>query len=148
MSELKDVTIEEISLVDAGANPEAKVLLYKSKAQGEGILKALIGKVEGKLAEAEAVEMRKVALKYELIENPEELAEELKKYKAAGVYDSAIALLDKVLALESRNYAEIGKSGVGEVTVGKVAAAIRKEKPTLSERAALDLAYQRMGAKA
>ena len=156
MSELKNLEIEEISLVDAGANPEAEILLFKRKAaqaENADVEKAfarLNRRLEEHIAQAENAELLKVASKYEILgEKAEELAATLKKMKTAGVYAEYISKLERELEYVQKAgvFEELGKSGRSSFSadVEKMAAEFQKADPTLSWRFALDKAYQKVG---
>ena len=152
MSELKNISVEEVSLVDAGANPDAGILLTKKKdAADTSALEKKLAEVSARLAEhiqkVEDAELRKVAAKYEILgEKPEELAQVLKQAKGTPVYDKLICLLDKELDLvkKSQMFEEIGKSGTAtsEVSIEKIAAQIQKDNPALSRREAIERAFE------
>lgn len=151
MNELKDLKVEEVSLVDEGANPEADIVLAKRK--DDDAAQALIERLTKRLADMERQleedELRKVAAKYSLLgEEPVELAKSLKQAKTAGIYDQTIKLLDTTLALveKSGTFKELGKSGNRDGSVEETAASLQKRNPQLSRREALDLAWQKIGA--
>jgi len=150
MSELKDLQISEVSLVDEGANPEANILLMKRATdESQALIERLTKRLEDMEAELEQTELMKVASKYELLgEDSKVLAQTLKQAKTAGNYDTVIKLLDTTLelTLKAGTFKEIGKSGGQSVgSVEEMARAIQKRKPTLTWRECLDLAYQKAG---
>lgn len=149
MSELKDLTVEEISIVDAGANPEAKIILTKRAGDSEALIERLTKRLRDMEAQLEQSEMLKVASKYELLgEDSKVLAQTLKQAKAAGTYDTIIKLLDSTLelTLKAGTFKELGKTGTRSAgTVEEVAKAIQKRRPDLTWRQALDKAYQQLG---
>lgn len=151
MSELKNLEVDEVSLVDAGANPEAKILLTKRDAH-DNILQRLSDKLAAQIQKFEEAEFLQVAKRYEILgEKAEELAPELKKLKDAdpAAYDLLIKKFDTALELYQKagTFEEIGKSGTqGGDDVRKLAAQIQKAE-NLSERWALDKAYQTLEEK-
>ena len=102
--------------------------------------------------QAEQAEFVKIAAKYEILgEDTATLAESLKVAKRAGgnLYEKQIKLLDAMLELTKKQglYDEIGKSGYGsggtaKTQIEKIAAEIKKNKPELTDRQALDAAFQ------
>ena len=89
----------------------------------------------------------KIASKYEILgENADELAKILKSVKGTDVYDKIIGNLDRELAYVEKAgiFEEIGKrgAGYGEQSIYKFAAEIKKAEPTLTDRQALDKAFQ------
>lgn len=149
MAELKDLSIEEISVVDAGANPEAKIILTKRADDSQALIERLTKRLQDMEAELEQSELLKVASKYELLgEDSNALAQTLKNAKAAGTYDTIIKLLDSTLELTMKagTFKEIGKSGSRPAgSVEEIAKSIQKNQPNLSWRQAMDLAYQKAG---
>ncbi|MBQ3451885.1 MAG: hypothetical protein IJG32_06450 [Selenomonadaceae bacterium] len=151
MSELKNLEVDEVSLVDAGANPEAKILLTKRDAH-DNILQRLSDKLAAQIQKFEEAEFLQVAKRYEILgEKAEELAPELKKLKDAdpAAYDLPIKKFDTALELYQKagTFEEIGKSGTTSGDdVHKLAAQIQKAE-NLSERWALDKAYQTLEEK-
>lgn len=152
MSELKNLEINEVSLVDAGANPEAKILLTKRKDDDANtILQRLSDKLAAQIQKFEDAELLQVAKRYEILgEKAEELASQLKTIKAADAkaYDTLIKKFDAALAVvnKSGKFEELGKRGaaIGNGDVKKMAAQIKKADPTLSDRWAMDKAYCRL----
>ena len=201
MNELKNLQVEEVSLVDAGANPEADVMLFKRKeddnvkkqsepqfdaekdalqkrvaelekilaerdaadkaevekaaaeklaadnAKVTELLDRLEKRVEEHIEKAETSELMKIASKYEILgENADELAKVLKSVKGTDVYDKIIANLDRELACVEKSgiFEEIGKrgDGCGTQSIYKFAAEIKKAEPALTDRQALDKAFQ------
>ena len=179
MNELKNLYVEEVSLVDAGANPVAKVVLFKRKEDKTvenhdkaqytkpepdallvekknfeeitATLKNLTERLNTHIEKAEDAEFLKIAQKYELLgEKAEELAPKLKKMKAyPDAYDTAIRALDNALAAVKKagTFEELGKRGDGagyggQEQIQKIAAEIKKADPTLTDRQALDKAFQ------
>lgn len=161
MSKLENLTIEEVSLVDEGANPEAKILFYKSKKQPEkppevDELAAVVKRLETEVAKQTEIlkrrEFEQIAAKYELAgENAQELAKTLQKAKDAGeeTYNYIIKLLDdKLKAAEaSKTFEELGKSGAGvadspRAQIEKIAQDLMSKDPTLPYRKAIEKAFQ------
>lgn len=127
MSKLEELTIDEVSLVDEGANPEAHIVLFKRKEENKmeeetktveknveektetveaktesqlnEFCEKLSKRLEEHIATVERNELLKVAAKYEILgEKSDELAGILKQAKAAGLYDKIIGQLDRELA--------------------------------------------------
>ncbi|MBR6887067.1 MAG: hypothetical protein IKN16_01310 [Selenomonadaceae bacterium] len=154
MSELKNLEIQEVSLVDNGANPEAKILLTKrNDDDANTILKRLSDKLAAQIQKFEDAEFLQVAKRYEILgEKAEELAPQLKKIKNADpdAYNALIQKFDTALELHKKagTFEELGKSGTqgGDDDVKKLAAQIQKAE-NLSERWALDKAYQTLEEK-
>ena len=166
MNELKELQVDEVSLVDEGANPDAQIVFFKRKAEKSARAKnksavekaadnAVISaaferlnqRLEAHIEKVENDELLKVASKYEILgEKPEELVPVLKKMKAAGVYDEFVGKLDRELALvkKSGTFSEIGKTGDGsaQVSIENIAKKLRAENPQLTERQALEKAFQ------
>lgn len=162
MRNLRIVELNEVSLVDAGANQNANIVLFKRKksqmdkvalknSQSDAslteMIKRLSAKLEAQVEKAETAELQKIAEKYEILgENSEELVKNLKFAKSAGNYDTLISLLEKSLSAveKSGQFTELGKSGFGTQTMSieKIAAKIRQSDPKLTQREALDKAFQ------
>ena len=150
MNELKELEVEEVSLVDAGANPEAKVVMYKRDAvmaENEAIvakLDELNKRLEVEIEKRETEALRKVAAKYELIgENVDDLTAILKAAQGTPLYDKMIATLDKLYDAEQVKFEEIGKSGTNTRAgdIEKIAADIQKANPALTKRQAIEKAF-------
>ena len=110
-------------------------------------LERLNKRLETEIAKREDNELMKVAAKYEVIgENADNTFKLLKSLKGTENYDLLIGTFDKVLAQVEKSSAfnEIGKSGYNSqaVSIEKFAAQIRKADPSLTERQALDKAFQ------
>ena len=110
-------------------------------------LERLNKRLETEIAKREDNELMKVAAKYEIIgENADNTFKLLKSLKGTENYDLLIGTFDKVLAQveKSGTFNEIGKSGYNSqaVSIEKIAAEIRKNDPSLTERQALDKAFQ------
>ncbi len=166
MAELKNLVIDEVSFVNAGANPFAYITLCKRK-EGKNIptekqgqqnfseLTAELSKLTTTLREqiekAEDVEWLKVASKYELLgQDAKKLAPMLKKAKAEApeVYELAIQTLDSALEAvnKSQLFEEIGKTGTNSALsssaqIEKFAAELRAKDSTLSYRKSIDAAF-------
>ena len=110
-------------------------------------LERLNKRLETEIAKREDNELMKVAAKYEIIgENADNTFKLLKSLKGTENYDLLIGTFDKVLAQveKSGTFNEIGKSGYNSqaVSIEKFAAQIRAADPSLTERQALDKAFQ------
>lgn len=117
MNTLKEITVEEISFVDAGANPKAKLLLYKRKGEKEmgtekEQLQSRIAELEKALAERDAADKEAIA----------------KAAKEKADADNA-ALQAVIKRLEAQVKEQVEKSETAELT--KIAAKyeILGEKP-------------------
>lgn len=126
MTTLTNLEIDEFSLVDAGANPEANILIFKRdelKSDNFDELTATLKNLTDKLNE-----LLKAASKT----NPQ-------------LYETAIRVLDGALEAvkKSGTFDEIGKRGTNNSTpdVQKIAAQIQKSQPNLTWRQAIDAAY-------
>lgn len=159
MNELTEVKLEEVSLVAEGANPEAKILLYKSKdkpddkpeadsvvvelAELRELAKSLRESVEKSQTAQEVEALRK----FEVLGTPaEKLQRILKTAKAHSqeLYDSTLATLEESLAVlnKSKLFEEVGTSRAGgNSDAQEIAKSIQKNNPALSWREALDKAY-------
>lgn len=144
MAELKDIEVQEVSIVDEGANPGAEMILAKRK-EAEDFYQRLEKRISERLDKIEEAELIKVASKYEILgEKPDELAKILKSAKGTELYDKTISLLDRELELveKSNLYNEIGKSGSQNVgNVEEIAKRIQAQDKNISWRQALDKAY-------
>ena len=110
-------------------------------------LERLNKRLETEIAKREDNELMKVAAKYEIIgENADNTFKLLKSLKGTENYNLLIGTFDKVLAQveKSGTFNEIGKSGYNSqaVSIEKFAAQIRAADPSLTERQALDKAFQ------
>lgn len=151
MTTLKNITIDEVSLVDAGANPEANVLLVKRKRDADltAECRKLIRELNARVDKFKDDEFLKLARRYEILgRNAETLAPILKSVNAQNpeLYKEVIAALDG--ALEATEYGklftEVGKRGDAlkpQDDIQKYAAQIRQKNPSLTFRQALDAAY-------
>lgn len=122
-SMLKNMKIDEISLVDAGANPGAKVALFKRKAI-PGKLHALVEKALGKEA---ADKLFKQAMTYDELEAAKDLAPmlwTLSDSLNSIMSDSALSAPAKVDKLRS-TFDEFLTAYAGEVAEDDVSKAFR-----------------------
>lgn len=149
MTTLKELQIDEISLVDAGANPGANVLLIKRKSDDltEQVTK-LIDKLNANVDKFRDEEFLKLARRYEILgQKSEDLAPMLKSINASNkpLYNKLIDALNSALevAEHGKLFQDVGKRGDGLESndIQKYAAQIRKENPSLTFRQALDAAY-------
>ena len=175
MTELKDLSIDEISFVDAGANPQANILLFKRQTQKDepaptaqtsnqtestspnfdeltATLQALTDKLNAQLAQAEANEFRIRAERYEILGvDADKLAQMLMAASKSNpqMYETAIKVLDGALnaVQKSGTFSEVGKRGdsPAQSDVQKLAAQIQKSDSKLTYRQALDKAYLQLG---
>lgn len=88
MNELKDLEVDEISLVDAGANPQANILLIKRKGEQDMNKKDKAAEVVtqeqvSKEAETQTVDVEKDALQKRVAELEKQLADRDAADKAA-----------------------------------------------------------------
>ena len=160
MNLLTNLEIDEVSFVDAGANPEANVTIFKrdeakSESKSETFdeltaeLKSLTDKLNEHVAKAEDAEFHKIAERYEILgTDADKLAPMLKAAAKSNptLYETAIRVLDSALTAveKSGTFVEIGKTGTNHETadVQKIAAQIQKSQPNLTWRQALDAAFQ------
>ena len=170
MTELINLEVEEVSLVNAGANPEANILLFKRKeeknmadkntatadlereraelAKAQETVQKLIGTLQEHVAKVEDAEALAIAKKYEILgHKAEDLAKQLKSLKPyPELYKSLIQSFDSALAAveKTRAFEEIGKSGFGEgvLQIEKVAQENQAKEPNLTWWQAVDKAYQ------
>lgn len=155
MATLTNLEIDEVSLVDAGANPEANILIFKRdelKSDNFGELTATLKNLTDKLNEhvtkAEDAEFHKIAERYEILgTDADKLAPMLKAASKSNptLYETAIRVLDGALEAvkKSGTFDEIGKRGTNNSTpdVQTIAAQIQKSQPNLTWRQAIDAAY-------
>lgn len=157
MTELKNLTVEEVSIVDEGANPGAKVVFFKRneeepakkfhrKEEADRIISELLNRINKKIDTLEEVELKKEASKYEILgEKAEDLTAIFKAAKESGTYNELITTLNKALDLlkKSGTFEEIGKSGNRNSTpsVEKIAKKIQQAEPSLTWRQAVDKAF-------
>lgn len=149
MTTLKNLRIDEISLVDAGANPEANVLLIKRKSDNvTAKVNKLIDELTAHVDKFRDEEFAKLARRYEILgQKSEELAPLLKTVNESDktLYNKLVAALDAALnaAEQSRLFRDVGKRGDGLKSndIQKFAAQIRQKNPSLTFRQALDMAY-------
>lgn len=147
MKELDNLKIEEVSLVDAGANPEADIVLYKrGQAEAEEYLASLNKRLEARLNKLEEEELLKVASKYELLgEKKEDLAKILKSVKGTAVYDKILSNLERELTLVEKSgvFEERGKSGRGsDASIDELTKRFMVEDKSLTSRQARAKAYE------
>ena len=150
---LKQLEIDEISLVDAGANPGANVVIIKRKSPDKPVeltaqVNALINKLSAQVEKIMDDKFTSVAKRYEILgQKADELAPILKAAKAQdeSLYNKIIGALDAALKVTEQAgvFDEVGKRGDGLKSndIQKYAAAIRQRNPTLTFRQALDAAY-------
>lgn len=151
MTMLKNLTIDEVSLVDAGANPEANVVLLKRKTASDELeaCKKLIENLTAQVEKFKDDEFLKLAKRYEILgQKPDELAPLLKSInsKDKPLYDKLIGALNSALeaAQYGKLFSEIGKRG-GDLKpndIQKYAAQIRQQNPSMTFRQALEEAYK------
>lgn len=161
MNELKKLTIEEVSLVDEGANPEARIILLKRKqklpapdvvvvendSDKDKLVESLIGKLQEHVNKIEDAEAYEVAKKYEILGyKAEELAPQLKSLKQFPEhYRRLIQGFDAALSAvtKAKTFEEVGRGGrlSNSAEIEKVADEIQKREPTLGRREALHKAY-------
>lgn len=167
MNLLTNLEIDEVSLVDAGANPEADILIFKRKEENSvdentkvddvakanfdelsATLKDLTDRLNAHVEKAEDAEFRKIAERYEILgTDADKLAPMLKAASKSNptLYETAIRVLDGALEAvkKSGTFDEIGKRGTNNSTpdVQKIAAQIQKSQPNLTWRQAIDAAY-------
>lgn len=149
MATLKNLRIDEVSLVDAGANPEANIVLFKRKSTDvTATCQKLIDTLTVQIDKLKTDEFRKIAERYEILgQNADELAPLLKSAEAQdnSLYNKLIGVLDSALEAtrQAGTFEEVGKRGDGLKSndIQKIAASIRQQNPTLTFRQALDAAY-------
>lgn len=158
---LKQLEIDEISLVDAGANPGANVVIVKRKSPDKPKLpvdkpveltaqvNALINKLSAQVEKIMDDKFTSVAKRYEILgQKADELAPILKAAEAQdeSLYNKIIGALDAALKVTEQAgvFGEVGKRGDGLKSndIQKYAAQIRKNNPTMTFRQALEAAYQ------
>lgn len=147
MNRLKELKVEEVSLVSSGANSGAKVTFFKRRGVAARLEELVAKMVSGCVREAE---YEKVAKRYEILGTPaKELAPLLKAAAEQNpeIYESAIRSLEIALKAltQSGVFEEVGKSGVGKSNgrIEAYAAELRKNDPSLSYRWSIEKAYQR-----
>ena len=170
MTNLTNLEINEVSLVDEGANPEANITLFKRdetksaetdakvdvqpETQAENFdeltatLKTLTDKLNAQIEKAEDAEFHKIAERYEILgTDADKLAPMLKAASKTNpqLYETAIRVLDGALEAvkKSGTFDELGKTGTNHETpdIQTIAAQIQKSQPNLTWRQALDAAY-------
>jgi len=147
VAELEAQLAERDAAEKAAVEKAAQEKLAADNAEISAAFERLNQRFEAYVAKAEESELLKTASKYEILgEKAEELAPVLKKMKAAGVYDEYISKLDRELALvkKSGTFDEIGKTGAGyaQASIESIAKKLMEADPKLSERAAIDKAFQ------
>lgn len=147
VAELEAQLAERDAAEKAAVEKAAQEKLAADNAEISAAFERLNQRFEAYVAKAEESELLKVASKYEILgEKAEELAPVLKKMKAAGVYDEYISKLDRELAFvkKSGTFDEIGKTGAdyAQASIESIAKKLMEADPTLSERAAIDKAFQ------
>lgn len=150
VAELEKKLAERDAADKAEVEKAAAEKLATDNAKVTELLDRLEKRVEEHIEKAETNELMKVAAKYEILgENADELAKVLKSVKGTDVYDKIISNLDRELAYVEKSgvFAEIGKRGDGagygdETQIQKTAAEIKKADPSLTDRWALDKAFQ------
>lgn len=147
VAELEAQLAERDAADKAAVEKAAQEKLAADNAEISAAFERLNQRFEAYVAKAEESELLKTASKYEILgEKAEELTPVLKKMKAAGVYDEYISKLDRELALvkKSGTFDEIGKTGAGyaQASIESIAKKLMEADPTLSERAAIDKAFQ------
>ena len=167
MNELTNIELNEISLVAEGANPEAKILLFKSKTGTKNStfpiphstlelelreLRELTNSLKESVTKAQAKQEIEQLRKYEVLGTPaEKLQSMLAKAKAVSpeIYRTTLAALDESLTVleKSKAFSEIGtsKSSGIPADVEQLSKSIQKKNPTLSQREAWDRAFLELG---
>lgn len=148
-------TAPELPAVDVDKNlpkPDAVTVTEEAIEKLNASIAQLTERFNQMQEQAEQAEFVKIAAKYEILgEDTASLAESLKVAKRAGgnLYEKQIQLLDGMLELTKKQglYDEIGKSGYGsggtaKTQIEKIATEIKKNKPELTDRQALDAAFQ------
>ena len=148
-------TAPELPAVDVDKNlpkPDAVTVTEEAIEKLNASIAQLTERFNKMQEQAEQAEFVKIAAKYEILgEDTASLAESLKVAKHAGgnLYEKQIKLLDAMLELTKKQglYDEIGKSGYGSggtaaTQIEKIAVEIKKNKPELTDRQALDAAFQ------
>lgn len=148
-------TAPELPAVDVDKNlpkPDAVTVTEEAIEKLNASIAQLTERFNKMQEQAEQAEFVKIAAKYEILgEDTASLAESLKVAKRAGgnLYEKQIQLLDGMLELTKKQglYDEIGKSGYGsggtaKTQIEKIAAEIKKNKPELTDRQAIDAAFQ------
>lgn len=127
MNELKEITVEEVSFVDAGANPKAKLLLYKRKETDNMADKEIKAtKVD---ADKEQLQKRVAELEKALAERDAADKEAIAKAAKEKADADNAALQAVIKRLEEQVKEQVEKSETAELT--KIAAKyeILGEKP-------------------
>lgn len=150
VAELEKVLAERDAADKAEVEKAAAEKLAADNAKVTELLDRLEKRIEEHIEKAESTELMKIAAKYEILgENADELAKVLKSVKGTDVYEKIIANLDRELAYVEKSgvFEEIGKRGDGagfsdKTQIQKIAAEIKKADPSLTDRQALDKAFQ------
>ena len=147
VAELEAQLAERDAAEKAAVEKAAQEKLAADNAEISAAFERLNQRFEAYVAKAEESELLKTASKYEILgEKAEELAPVLKKMKTAGVYDEYISKLDRELALvkKSGTFDEIGKTGAGyaQASIEGIAKKLMEADPKLTEREAIDRAFQ------
>lgn len=150
ITELEKVLAERDAADKAEVEKAAAEKLAADNAKVTELLDRLEKRVEEHIAKAETNELMQVAAKYEILgENADELAKVLKSVKGTDVYNKIISNLDRELAYVEKagTFKEIGKGGGmggydAQTQIQKIASEIQKADPTLTDRQALDKAFQ------
>lgn len=141
---------EDVDSEDENDEEEKKGKGSKTSHQAKSA-DAEITALRKRLEYFENKELLEVAKRYEVLgKKPEEFAETLKSYKAAGgtVYDDVITALDEAVAAvnKSQMFSEIGKKGSDSSgatsKIQKFAQEIMKSDPNVNMYQAIDKAYQ------
>ena len=150
ITELEKVLAERDAADKAEVEKAAAEKLAADNAKVTELLDRLEKRVEEHIAKAETNELMQVAAKYEILgENADELAKVLKSVKGTDVYDKIISNLDRELAYVEKagTFKELGKRGDGtgysnQTQIQKIAVEIQKADPSLTDRQAIDKAFQ------
>ena len=150
VAELEKVLAERDAADKAEIEKAAAEKLAAENAKVTELLDRLEKRVEEHIEKAETNELMQVAAKYEILgENADELAKVLKSVKGTDVYNKIISNLDRELAYVEKagTFKEIGKGGGmggydAQTQIQKIASEIQKADPTLTDRQALDKAFQ------
>lgn len=150
VAELEKVLAERDAADKAEIEKAAAEKLVAENAKVTELLDRLEKRVEEHIEKAETNELMQVAAKYEILgENADELAKVLKSVKGTDVYNKIISNLDRELAYVEKagTFKEIGKGGGmggydAQTQIQKIASEIQKADPTLTDRQALDKAFQ------
>jgi len=147
VAELEAQLAERDAADKAAVEKAAQEKLAADNAEISAAFERLNKRLEEHIEKAEDAELLKVASKYEILgEDAVQLSATLKKMKTAGVYDEYIGKLDRELALVEKQgtFSEIGKTGAGyaQASIEGIAKKLMEADPKLTERAAIDKAFQ------